>query len=398
MKFLNKCIDYSIVFFFIAIVSIPALFFVSDEKDLSYILRYEKRYPEKMPEWNNKPTFIKQFERYFEGRLWGRKYFLVGLAKAKYAIKTSMNPERVLIGQNNWLFLANRDFILRHRNLMSLNDSEGTTNELFCEEMFMLQKWCKRQGTTLLLSIPPRKHDIYPEFLPKWANVKAQKPNAMENFISQLNTSGVNFVDLRNVLTAAKELGQLYYPLDTHWSGLGAFIAYQAITEKAYQLQQIQWSPLDFRIAKKTVGGNSLALMIYLEDLKQFGFEIETINPLDKYDLYRENELIIKSTLRGIRNQDVPVEARNPNEPNAPTAIWLRDSFGIAATPFLMQYFSKVYVYDYRTGGAFNKSPLRIDTLVRKHNPDILLIAANEARFYGELSSMLKVTLLNLTE
>ena len=141
-----------------------------------------------------------------------------------------------------------------------------------------------------------------------------------------------------------------------------------------------------------------MASMIYMLNLPQVEPRIETILPLNHYDFYKDGKLYRQNCLLPIFNHDVPVEARNSRSANELNAIWLRDSFGDSVTPFLMQYFSSVFAYNYRTGEQFNEFPLRLDNMVLKHSPNFLLMTMVENRAFYELEKILNETLYNLNK
>ena len=223
------------------ILTLPLFFALCGRTDTSYLRRYEHRNPDSFPSWSGNSRFSNQVESYFKDRLWGRYHLLRILAEIKYRMQTSIDPERVLIGRNGWLYLANRDMLLMHRNLIRFRGKEGLTVESLSSQISKFQKWCAQHGTTLLLVLLPRKQDIYPEFLPRWASIKSSSLSSVEEMLESLKKYHVNFIDLRPVLLEDKEKGELYFPLDMHWNSLGAFVASQAITREAYRLREILW-------------------------------------------------------------------------------------------------------------------------------------------------------------
>ena len=56
--------------------------------------------------------------------------------------------------------------------------------------------------------------------------------NNLDRLYTALATSDVKFIDLKSVLLNAKSAGRLYYKKDTHWTNIGAEIAFEAIMDK----------------------------------------------------------------------------------------------------------------------------------------------------------------------
>ena len=80
----------------------------------------------------------------------------------------------------------------------------------------------------LVVSIAPSPADIYPDDAPDLA-LPVYKPTNYDLIMAGLRGCGVSAVDLRPSLRAAKDLGQLYRRTDTHWTALGALIAYNRV-------------------------------------------------------------------------------------------------------------------------------------------------------------------------
>ena len=80
----------------------------------------------------------------------------------------------------------------------------------------------------LVVSIAPSPADIYPNDAPDIA-LPVYKPTNYDLVMAGLRRCGVSAVDLRPSLRAAKDLGQLYRRTDTHWTALGALIAYNQV-------------------------------------------------------------------------------------------------------------------------------------------------------------------------
>ncbi len=86
----------------------------------------------------------------------------------------------------------------------------------------------RAMGSRLVVSIAPSPADIYPEDAPDLA-VPVYKPTNYDLIMAGLRGCHAAAVDLRPPLRAAKDLGQLYRRTDTHWTALGALIAYNRV-------------------------------------------------------------------------------------------------------------------------------------------------------------------------
>ena len=99
----------------------------------------------------------------------------------------------------------------------------------------------------LVVSIAPSPADIYPDDAPDLA-LPVFKPTNYDLIMAGLRACGVSAVDLRPSLRAAKDLGQLYRRTDTHWTALGALIAYNQVVaamgrpDFAIQPASVRWT------------------------------------------------------------------------------------------------------------------------------------------------------------
>ncbi len=104
-----------------------------------------------------------------------------------------------------------------------------------------LQDRLAQDGIAFLLVIAPSKAEIYPEYLPKAADVagRPERRSNYENFIRILREDGVNLVDAHELfLEWKREPGApLLFPKGgTHWNEYGAARVVERITERLKEL------------------------------------------------------------------------------------------------------------------------------------------------------------------
>lgn len=132
----------------------------------------------------------------------------------------------IAFGENGWIFYAgdktfeqSRGQVLRHKRL-------GAFTRLAAE----MDALIKARGGRLLVAIPPNKQTLSVENLPSWA-LSFDGPTEYDTLMKLLAEQEVEVIDLRPVLHAGKTTGPVYRPRDTHWSNLGALLAFNAIAQ-----------------------------------------------------------------------------------------------------------------------------------------------------------------------
>jgi acetyltransferase AlgX (SGNH hydrolase-like protein) len=129
---------------------------------------------------------------------------------------------KVMEGSNGWLFLAHdsNDTLAQHmgRRLFSERELEEWRHLLESRRL-----WLADRGIDYAFLIPPNSHTIHAEQLP-------DHPLAETRPVTQL----LDFVASVPIVYPVDELRRergAYFQLDSHWSVLGAFIAYELLVK-----------------------------------------------------------------------------------------------------------------------------------------------------------------------
>ena len=132
---------------------------------------------------------------------------------------------------------------MHQRDMRSIPTARATMRAFACDLAGRLRAMRSR----LVVSIAPSPADIYPEDAPDLA-LPVYKPTNYDLIMAGLRGCGISAVDLRPPLRAEKDLGQLYRRTDTHWTALGALIAYNRIVaamgrpDFAIPLASVRWT------------------------------------------------------------------------------------------------------------------------------------------------------------
>lgn len=173
--------------------------------------------------------FGNDFETWFSKRFAFRGTVVDLFSSLKEQLFRTGN-DQVIVGEDGFLFFDDTlDSFLREN---PLTDAEVAQ---IGDALSDLSDYADEHGAHLLFVCAPNKNTVYPEYMPARYRRHAASSNRMSDldrvyaYLDDLGT--VDYLDLRPVLTEAKEEALLYHKRDSHWNGYGAHIAYAAIME-----------------------------------------------------------------------------------------------------------------------------------------------------------------------
>lgn len=297
-----------------------------------------------------------------------------------YKFGISTNPNQVVIGKNDWLYLG--DQYSKTVSVKRLGSTIESTHA--AKKIGMATKswdlWLKSKGVLAYkIMLGPDKDTIYPEFLPDWAKPAV---NSVTNTLLA-NSSQNIYVDTRFALKSAKSLFSepLYYKTDTHWNSLGAWVAFNVLAMDMARfdskLKLLSEEQVNISEIKKRNGGDlsvflrlnaqlvDTEVIIHIDNKK---FPIET----EQYD-FDSGHLIFSGQNPNINSPKSPILVKSKNALNRKKVLWLRDSFGTSVSPFMSATFSEVLQLHY------NKvNPEYFTKLVDIFHPDYVFITVVE--------------------
>jgi hypothetical protein len=92
--------------------------------------------------------------------------------------------------------------------------------------------WLQKRGIAFYILAAPDKNTIYPEMLPDYPR-RAGAPTRMDQLVSRLRASTLEFIDPRGALIEAKKTyPKVYFEGDSHWTQRGAFVAYTMLMDR----------------------------------------------------------------------------------------------------------------------------------------------------------------------
>lgn len=160
--------------------------------------------------------------------------FRSDLAKTDNVIKyqlfgVSNKPTHVLFN-GDWLFLALPDVRESYMGEILFSEEELETIRQKLENR---RDWLKSRGASFYLVLPPVKHEVYEDLLPRILAHRGPV-SKLDQLMSYLEEhSDLVLIDLKSpLLQARKKHPNIYYETDTHWNPIGAHVAYETIINR----------------------------------------------------------------------------------------------------------------------------------------------------------------------
>lgn len=316
---------------------------------------------------NRLDSYPTQMDAYINDQLHVRPFLLLQFHRLKYAMRVSPNPEKVLIGRENWLFLGMQE--------QAMYEGERQFEKQQLDSFYHIWKprfdFLEAQKIASLWVIAPIKQYIYEAQIP--LNKQRNLPNRTEKLEAHLNK---NFpgktLYLGAEIKSKKTEGPMYFQLDNHWNSLAGFYAYQAIMQQlnANGDRLSILTKNDIIQEKKTINHGALSNFLGLEgSLYETFIDVKTKakppKELEKYGF--------------IPPKDFPYsflyECRyfNPNAKNKKKVLVIRDSFGEALMPYFQQTFTEtMFVFD---GWQYELH----EEMIEKFEPDLIVFVTLEA-------------------
>lgn len=278
-------------------------------------------------------TYPEEYEAYFNDRIPFRNELVALNSWVNYRFfKTSVN-ENVILGKDKWLFydaVTDGNPIGDYEGNLAFSEQEIKT---MGDGALKVQKELNEMGISFAVLIPPNKERVYSRQMPD--RYVCSEASRSDDMIRRLAKRGVNIVNPKDKLVKFRDEYQLYYPYDTHWNQLGAYVAVCSVLE-SWGMETDALSQLTITVSERS--GDDLANML---NLGQWVFDDGA-----------------EYSIQGAFDDETPItdelaHFENPDAPCDKTVFLLGDSYRTAMKPALCLYFTDVYVakhenYTYR--------------------------------------------------
>lgn len=328
--------------------------------------------PPPLLEWSGQAVkeFPQRFETWYEDRFGFRELLVRQYHTVHFGWLGIADPEKVVKGQDGWLYLGRHTLIDEARGLKALEDGEV---EAWVGALEKLRAWQESRGGAFLCVLVPDKYRVFPEHAPGWFAVSESRRK--EQVLAGLMSRGIAVLDLTTALRQAKS--ESPYPIwlktDTHWNGVGAYYGYRAIlaqlSEKFPVLQPLPREALVLDDAPPEVAGfwhntGNLAAQLGVRELV----------PEDWAGWLPAQPRAVPAPFppptRRVSGVNVPFATELPDAA-LPTAMVIGGSFRWALVPLLSEHFRRVLYTDFRYS-FFDPE------VAAAESPDVLLFVITE--------------------
>lgn len=321
-------------------------------------------------------NYAREFEDYYNDTFAGRKKIISKYVKLQKKLK--IDAGQYFYGQDGWIFYDsikanNGNTLVDYYAEVYFDDEEL---EKMAQGINMAYDFYAKRGIKYVIFVAPNKEGLYSEYMPSHLQGdRVSDKSRMDLAVEYLQKhTDVNIINFRDVLTASKhEYGvNLYYPGDSHWNEVGAYVAFEKLSETLSRdgVRGIPRKPL----RKEMIGLKGF----YSSDLNRLGGDEDISYSVD-FLSGKEGKAVVSLDNRFFEVWE------NPKAPVKKTVLMIRDSFGLALMPYLDKTFAKnVFAHN-----RYNKRH-ELDRLVAEYKPDIMIEEMVERYFdrllkYNEL-------------
>ncbi|MCF5140741.1 hypothetical protein GIW41_07925 [Pseudomonas sp. PA-6-1D] len=316
-------------------------------------------FPKSVPEWAALPA---KLDAFVIDQFPLRTQMITRLNFVRYTVGYS-GSKRIIVGQNGWLFYDDGS----HLSLMSgslILDKPSV--DAWVSGFRQRVDYLKKRDTKFYFMVAPVKEDIYPENRPKWMP-EVRVTTEIDEIINASRKAGFDqIIDPREAIFLERQNQKLYDEFDTHWTGLGAYIAYQQLmTRMSKDFADLQPLPMAaFTPVPVTKAGTprDLSLMLGISDFvphDRVSFAGMQTHPPEKTTFLSDNH-------SWVAPQVLHTEAKTGK-----TLLLLRDSFSTELLPLLKKHFDTIVMAHVQDGF------FRTD-LIEQFNPDAVAIVVIE--------------------
>ncbi|MDB5467659.1 MAG: hypothetical protein JWQ46_2421 [Phenylobacterium sp.] len=271
---------------------------------------------------------------------------------------------RVIVGRDGWLFSDDGSHLGAARGQPAFTDAQARDWLL---ALAGRTEALQRRGVRYLVVAAPDKETIYPQEGPAW--YAGPDRNGAAPLLARLNARAQagELLDLHAAMTRQARWGlKTYSRNDTHWTGLGAYVAYAAILQRLHMLGLTDGPrPLDAfaEVSESDFGKpRNLALMLGVASFVDVDYP-EFRDPAVEGRLATT---YLSDGLDWTRPRVV-----DTGQAGKPVLLMTMDSFSNALLPFLYGDFSRIVI-------AHNQDGLWREDLIERFKPDVVLLEVVE--------------------
>lgn len=308
----------------------------------------------------SRTNFQKAFEAYFTDHF-GFRNTLIHLNNYIKTSQLNISPHpTVSIGKNGWYYFDIPLQGVLFKDYMGFFHYDSGKLTHLADNLDMIHTTLSKAGIPFVLVIAPNKQTIYPEYMSN-SVVKRRSKTRLDQVLEYLHERKPHLVivDPRaDLIKSKKTLPQaIYYKADTHWTGYGAFVAYQKMMKAMSGLIPVTSA---FRLDDYTVTNKKFA-----GDIAKM-LSMENRIPDDEWLFNPKKTVTMNIFDPGYQEPNSPKSIGVDQHKSAmPRLLMYGDSFVNSLIPFLVPHFShSVFIQSYRINSAH----------ISVEKPDIVLL------------------------
>jgi alginate O-acetyltransferase complex protein AlgJ len=351
--------DRLLVIAFVVALAVPGLLVIKNADRERTV--FENRPTAAWPDRHVGVAFATQFEQAFADRFGGRDRLIrVHHGVLAELFHRSAVPT-VMLGREGWLFFLGEDAHALDRHFRGLQPFPEYEIDALVRELQRRHAYLAARGIAYVVLVVPDKFTIYPEYLPAW--VHPATPTPLARALRKIAADGsIPFIDLRALLSAAKQRERVYFKTDSHWNLAGASVAYESLMQEIRKQLTSARLPVVAPAARPP----------YVPGVDRYSGDLANMLGLpERYaedDLVPLGKLLANPTSRCAQRTDhgefPGFEFYGCARPGLPRAVMYRDSMGIPLIPLLAENFSHI---------IFVSSRKLEPALIARERPDVVI-------------------------
>ena len=317
---------YIVIFMLISLL--PMLLFPFVKENAQIEKRTFAAFPSYIEDGHLNRNFGDQFEAWFNDHIPLRAY-LLSAANRIQGEWLHAQSSNVIVGKQGWLFFNSEKADYLDTNALTDHQVRAAAVTLS-----LIQENIESRGGHFLFVPAPNKSSVYGEYMP--AGYQQGDENNLDRISARLGEYGVKFADLKGLFLNNKE-PVIYHRRDSHWNYRGALLAFHEIMSG---LEYDHESLLDAAYTVKKDWRGDLDKLLYpaggtLDD--QYYYQIEHddfrfIHPMTMHDAKTQLAIYMSDK----EEKDDLFTTRNSNRKDGSTLYMVRDSFGRALLPYMI--------------------------------------------------------------
>ncbi len=329
------------------------------------------------------------FEAWINDNIGFRDYFVSTYSKIKLNILKASPTDKVEIGKEGWYFYTPNNNIELATGEYPLDE---TLLERIAENQLRIQEYYKSKGIEYVLVLAPSKVSVYPEYLREGQyDIRETVCDIVERYLNE-NTD-INVINVKDEVIKGKSQGMMYHKTDTHWTQMGASIAYSSVIEKLRNMGIVNTTVADMSFYDAEYEGEFSGLMgcrgLLGKEIVPFAEILESkAVEVNEGRYYEEVQKIVKEN--GVPDNRPGIVFKNASVPEKKVLIYGDSMFNWWNVPNMFaENFSEL---------TFTRMTSINEELDDLANPDVVIFEATERLITSVLVNDPKISIQEIPD